>query len=119
MSKQDDPARYWQEWVRRMVAAWDGLPTGDYPPAVIDRWLNKEIGPVMKRARDALTAGQEDRVMGSLTEQQMDAREAAWASYKSVLENRDDRALAREAFNEAWFACLRFVALPTAGKREP
>lgn len=49
----------------------------------------------------------------ALSEDEMAKREAAWKEYKTVLEPRDDRALAREAFNEAWFACLR--AHPQAG----
>jgi len=42
-----------------------------------------------------------------MTEQQIQQRDAAWKEYKTFLEPRDDRALAREAFNEAWRACLR------------
>jgi len=52
-----------------------------------------------------------------MTDGELARRDAAWKRYKEVLEPRDDRSLAREAFNEAWFECLKSRAALTAGER--
>jgi hypothetical protein len=49
-----------REALQQLVKAWEALPTGNYSPRQIQRWLSEHIKPAIDKARLVLRSVERD-----------------------------------------------------------